>query len=69
MYPEIVEMKPLTVVGFTSRHKMPNVRFTHDIPLYWETINMDYGNPSPDFITFSTNPGIARLLYASISIR
>ncbi len=45
MYPEIVDMKPITVVGFTSRHKMPDVRFTHDVPLYWETINMEYGQP------------------------
>jgi len=42
MYPEIVEIQPFTVVGFTTRHTMPDVRFTHDIPLYWETINMDY---------------------------
>lgn len=42
MYPEIVTMEPITVVGFTSRHKIPNVKFTHDIPLYWETINLDY---------------------------
>jgi AraC family transcriptional regulator len=40
MYPEIMEMKPFIVVGFPTRHKMPNVRFTHDIPLYWETINL-----------------------------
>jgi len=45
MYPEFVEMQPFTVVGFTSRHTMPDVRFTHDIPLYWETINMDYAEP------------------------
>lgn len=45
MYPEIMEMQPFTVVGFTSRHAMPDVRFTHDIPLYWETINMDYAEP------------------------
>ena len=45
MYPEIVEMQPFTVVGFTSRHKMPDVKFTHDIPLYWETINMNYADP------------------------
>ena len=45
MYPEIVEMEPFTVAGFTSRHTMPDVRFTHDIPLYWETIDMDYYNP------------------------
>jgi len=45
MYPEIMEIQPFTVVGFTSRHKMPDVRFTHDIPLYWETINMNYWDP------------------------
>jgi AraC family transcriptional regulator len=45
MYPEILRMEPITVVGFTSRHKMPNVKFTHDIPLYWETINLDYAEP------------------------
>jgi AraC family transcriptional regulator len=45
MYPEIMEMKPFTVVGFTSCHEMPDVRFTHDIPLYWETISLDYIEP------------------------
>jgi AraC family transcriptional regulator len=45
MYPEITKMQPFTVVGFTSRHKMPDVRFTRDIPLYWETINMDCAKP------------------------
>jgi len=39
---EIVDMKSFTVVGFTSRHTIPNVRFIHDIPLYWDTINLDY---------------------------
>jgi AraC family transcriptional regulator len=42
MYPEILEIQPFTVVGFTTRHTMPDVRFTHDIPLYWETINLDH---------------------------
>ncbi|MHB8104248.1 MAG: AraC family transcriptional regulator [Dehalococcoidales bacterium] len=45
MYPEIIEMQPFLVVGFTSRHTMPNVKSTHDIPLYWETINMDCAEP------------------------
>jgi AraC family transcriptional regulator len=44
MYPEILEIKPFIVVGFPGRHKMPNVKFTHDIPLYWETINLDYAD-------------------------
>jgi len=42
MYPEISEIQPFTVVGFTTRHTMPNVRFTHDIPVYWETINLEH---------------------------
>jgi AraC family transcriptional regulator len=45
MNTEIVELKPFNVVGFTSRHKMPDVRFTHDVPLYWETSNMDTAAP------------------------
>jgi len=42
MYPEMLEIQPFTVVGFTTLHTMPDVRFTHDIPLYWETINLDH---------------------------
>jgi AraC family transcriptional regulator len=45
MYPEIAEIQPFTVIGFATRHTMPDVRFTHDIPLYWETINMDFAEP------------------------
>jgi AraC family transcriptional regulator len=45
VYPEIVELKPFNAAGYTSQHKMPNVKYTHDIPLYWETINMDYADP------------------------
>ena len=45
MNPEFVEMQPFTVVGYTSRHTMPDVRSTHDIPLYWETIDMDCAEP------------------------
>ena len=45
MYPVIMEIQPFTVVGFTSRHTMPDVRFTHDIPFYLETINMNYWDP------------------------
>ena len=45
MYPEIIEIQPFTVVGFTGRHKAPDVRSTHDIPVYWETIDMDYQDP------------------------
>jgi AraC family transcriptional regulator len=43
--PDILELKPFTVVGFPQRYKAPNVKFTRDIPLYWETINLDYDEP------------------------
>jgi AraC family transcriptional regulator len=45
MHPEILEIQPFTIVGFTSQHKMPEVRFTRDIPVYWYTINMNYWDP------------------------
>jgi AraC family transcriptional regulator len=45
LYPEIVEMKPINAAGYTSRHKMLNVKYTHDIPLYWDTINMEFADP------------------------
>lgn len=45
LYPEIVQMEPLTVVGFTSHHKMPRVKFTHDVPLYWDTTKMNCADP------------------------
>ena len=45
MYPDITEIQPFTVAGFTSRHRMPDVRSMHDIPVYWATINLDYAEP------------------------
>jgi len=45
MKPEIIEMQPFTVAGFTNRYKLPEVKFTHDIPVYWETIKMNYWDP------------------------
>lgn len=42
MNPQIVTKKPFTIVGFTSRHTLPEVRYTHDIPAYWDNVNMDY---------------------------
>lgn len=45
MYLEITEIQSFTVVGYTSRHKMPDVRFTHDIPAYWDTVKMNYWDP------------------------
>ena len=45
MYPQIVNKEPFTIVGFTSRHILPNVKYTHDIPAYWEKINMECAEP------------------------
>ena len=45
MEPVITEIHPLTVVGFTTRHKILDVRFTHDIPVYWNTTGMNYWDP------------------------
>jgi len=45
MEPVIVEIQPFTVVGFTDRHTIPDVRFTRDIPFYAETSGMNYWDP------------------------
>lgn len=45
MHPQIIEKQPFVIIGFTSRHTMPDVKFTHNIPLYWETINMESAAP------------------------
>lgn len=45
MQPEIVEMQPITIAGFSNRYKLPDVKFTHDIPVYWETVKMNYCDP------------------------
>lgn len=39
---QLKEMKPLTVIGYASRHKMPCVNRLSDIPGYWEKINLEY---------------------------
>jgi AraC family transcriptional regulator len=43
--PVILEMQPFTVVGFTSRHTISEVRFTHDIPFFVGTSGMNYWDP------------------------
>jgi AraC family transcriptional regulator len=43
MHPEIKTKNGLTVVGYTSRHRMPDVRGISDIPAYWDSIGLDYG--------------------------
>ena len=45
LIPVILEMQPFTVVGFTSRHTVSDVRFTHDIPFYVGTSGMNYWDP------------------------
>ena len=45
MEPVIMEIQPFTVVGFTKRHTLSDVRFTHDIPCYAETSGMNYWDP------------------------
>ena len=45
MQPEIIDKQPVSIAGFTSRHKMRDVRSTHDIPFYAETSGMNYWDP------------------------
>lgn len=42
MHPHILELTPFSVVGYPTRHTMPTVKRTADIPAYWNTIKMDY---------------------------
>ena len=42
MQVQIKEIKPFTIVGVFSRHSLPNVKRSADIPAYWNTIAMDY---------------------------
>lgn len=45
LYPQILTKEPFVIVGFTSRYTMPDVKYTHDIPAYWDKINMEYSKP------------------------
>lgn len=45
VHTQVLEAQPFTIVGYVSRHKTPQVKFTHDIPAYWETIGMNYWEP------------------------
>ena len=40
---EIKEIKPFSIVGYSSRHKMPGVSKISDVPAFWEKINLEYG--------------------------
>jgi len=42
MQVQIKEAKPLAVVGYASRHRMPGVSRMSDIPVFWDTVNMEY---------------------------
>ena len=43
MNPHIMEITPLSVVGYPGRHTKANMRNTHDAPMFWNTIDLDYG--------------------------
>jgi AraC family transcriptional regulator len=43
MQVQIKEIQSFNVVGVVSRHSLPNVKRSADIPAYWNTIAMDYG--------------------------
>lgn len=43
MHPDIKNIEALSAVGYTSRHRMPDVRGIADIPAYWDDIGLDYG--------------------------
>jgi len=42
MQVQIKEIKPLTVVGYTSRHRIPGVSKVSDLPVFGGKINPDY---------------------------
>ena len=42
MQVQIKEIKPFSVVGYASRHRMPGVNKISDIPVFWEKINLEY---------------------------
>ncbi|MFM9332419.1 AraC family transcriptional regulator [Paenibacillus mesotrionivorans] len=43
MHVAIMEKEPILVVGFESRHTMPQVKRVSDIPAFWDTMSMEYG--------------------------
>ena len=42
MQVQIKELKPQTVIGYPSRHRMPGVSRIADIPVFWENTNLEY---------------------------
>lgn len=43
MTPHIIELSPLAVIGYPSRHTELKIKTTADAPTFWNTINLDYG--------------------------
>ncbi|MNC31090.1 Bacterial transcription activator, effector binding domain [compost metagenome] len=43
MHVAIIEKESFLVVGFESRHTMPQVKRVSDIPAFWDTLAMEYG--------------------------
>lgn len=43
MQVQIKELSSFVIVGVISRHALPNVKRSADVPAYWNTISMDYG--------------------------
>jgi len=41
MQVQIREIRPFTIVGVASRHLLPDVKRSADIPAYWNTISME----------------------------
>lgn len=44
MNPHIIEFTPFWAVGYPSRHRVPSVKRTGDIPSFWETIKLNYSD-------------------------
>ena len=70
MQVQIREIAPFAVAGVASRHAMPNVRRSADIPAFWDTIKMDYGKHlTRAYETPSPPPGTANTACASMWMR
>lgn len=43
MQVQLKKIESFTIIGYTSRHRMPGVSNISDIPGFWEKTNMEYG--------------------------
>ena len=41
----IKEMGPITIAGYASRHTLPDVKHTRDVPAWWDSVNMEFSEP------------------------